>query len=64
MDKESLRIARNIITDAISKSDIELIDKIELMLNIYAFLDNEDYNDNIKTLAKRKNMKRKWENGK
>lgn len=63
MNKESLRRVRIIINEAISKSDIDLADKIELMLNIYSFLDNKDYSDNVKTLAKR-NMKRKWENGK
>ncbi len=54
MDKESLKIVRNAILETISELEIDVTDRVELMKNIYNFLDNKDYDDNIKTLAKRK----------
>ena len=54
MNIESLKIVRNAILETISELEIDITDRVELMKNIYNFLDNKDYDDNIKTLAKRK----------
>lgn len=54
MKKESLLIAREIIIDALDKVAIYQPDVAELMINEYRFLDPEHYEDNIKTLQKRR----------
>ena len=46
MKDVSLNKAISIVTDAIVQSDIEEFDKLELMLNLYHFLDH--YDDAIK----------------
>lgn len=40
MKKESLEKASNIIIKALEKSDIEELDKLEIMLNVFQFLEN------------------------
>ena len=42
MKETSLNKAISIVTDAIVQSDIEEFDKLELMLNLYHFLDHYD----------------------
>ena len=42
MQETSLNKAISIVTDAIVQSDIEEFDKLELMLNLYQFLDHYD----------------------
>lgn len=54
MDKESLEKARNIITDHIMASDIRLADKIELIINLYHFLKETEYQKNIAVLQRQK----------
>lgn len=51
MKKESLETAKELIISTIEKSNIETIDKIELLLNLYHFLDN--YDEDIKILTKK-----------
>ena len=57
MQKESLELAINTIIESIEKLDINIYDKLELMLNIRNFLDERLYDENIKVLNQ--NIKRK-----
>ncbi len=50
MDKNTLEEALVIITAALSESDINSIDKVELMLNLNEFLNPEKYEKNIEIL--------------
>lgn len=42
MEQESLRQATNLILDTIQNSDINLVDKLELMMNLNMFLTHYD----------------------
>ena len=55
MNKESLEEVRIKLIDVISKSNINPIDKAELMINLYHLLDHKNYDEAIKTLAKKEN---------
>lgn len=58
MKNSSLNEATEIIIEALDKSNkIDNIDKTELMLNITQFLKQNEYRENVKVLAKRRN---KW----
>ena len=57
MQKESLELAINTIIESIEKLDINMYDKVELMINLRNFLDERLYNENIKVLNQ--NIKRK-----
>ena len=50
MKKESLEKASNIIIKALEKSDIEELDKLQIMLNVFQFLQN--YHKDIDILRK------------
>lgn len=50
MKTNSLKEAINVIIDALENSNMEQIDKVELELNLYKFL--ESYDKNIKVLQK------------
>lgn len=50
MNKESLIKARNKILDTLESLDIEYLDKAELCLNLYKFLDENMYQNNINKL--------------
>lgn len=52
MKKETLIKARNIVADLIKETEIETIEKLELIINLDNFL--KDYNENIKVLSKNK----------
>lgn len=52
MKQESLEKAIELIIEALEKSDIEIVDKTELMLNESKFLDKDKYEKNIKVLQK------------
>ena len=52
MNQESLEKAKELLTNIIGNSDINEIDKIELLINLYAFLNKTNYEINIKTLQK------------
>lgn len=58
MTKESLETTRELIISALkdvpTETKQEKIDNAELMLNLYHFLDPDEYDDNIKTLVKYK----------
>ena len=54
MDKESLEKARNIITEHLMASDIKLADKIELIINLYHFLKESEYQKNVVALERQK----------
>lgn len=61
MNKENLRIARNVILEALDKAefvnDKDNMDKMELLLNIRRFLHEDDYQENIVTLEKSRKRK-------
>lgn len=51
MYKESLIKAREILIDILAlEAGINLVDKVELMMNIDKFLDPEHYEDNLRIL--------------
>ena len=52
MKSESLETARVLILDLLDKSDIEVFDKTELIINLMQFLNEMKYDDNIKILRK------------
>lgn len=52
MKQDSLIKAILIIFDAIDKSDINIQDKLELMINLRCFLNVDKYENNIKILSK------------
>ena len=52
MKKETLIKARNIVADLIKETELETIEKLELMINLDKFLEN--YDENIKVLSKKK----------
>ena len=58
MKNSSLKKATQIIIQALNETEqIDNIDKAELMLNITQFLKENEYRDNIRILAKRRNKK-------
>ena len=58
MKNSSLEKATQIIIQALNETEqIDNIDKAELMLNITQFLKENEYRDNIRILAKRRNKK-------
>lgn len=50
MKKESLNKARNKILELLDNLDIEYLDKMELYMNLYKFLDEDKYQNNINKL--------------
>ena len=50
MEKESLIIASNLIIDVIDKSNINIVDKVELMRNLSELLKEENYKRDIEIL--------------
>lgn len=55
MQKESLEIAVDIIIDALDKSDINIMDKVELMRNLKTLLEN--YEEDIHVLQEHQKVK-------
>ena len=47
MKKESLEEALDLIIDSIDKSNIDIVDKVELMINLKEFLNILSYEENI-----------------
>lgn len=60
MDKENLIKLREIIIKAVMKSDVDLIDKLEIAINERLLLQPEKYENNVKVLQKELN-KTKYE---
>ena len=52
MNKESLKKVQDKIFWIIDSTDIDILDKIELVINLMHFLDEEKYEENIKILSK------------
>ncbi len=59
MDKQSLEITINDLTDRIMQANIPEQDKIELLINLKSFLDPEMYEENIVVMSK-SYEERKW----
>ena len=58
MKNSSLEKATEVIIKALVETEqLDNIDRAELMLNITHFLDTNDYRENVKVLAKRRNNK-------
>ena len=55
MQKESLEKAKEVIISSLEITNIELYDKVELIVNLKTFLDN--YDNDIKVLRRVKNDK-------
>lgn len=53
MKSDSIKEAINVILDALENTSMDKIDKLELEINLYKFLEN--YDNNIKILQKVKN---------
>lgn len=58
MKEESLNRIRLKMMEVITKEDIDEVDKLELLLNLYHFLDNNKYEKNIKVLKKENDYER------
>lgn len=57
MDKQSLILAKKIILEAFEKDNtINKIDKLELIMNLWLYLNENTYEDNNKTLNKGRNI--------
>ena len=52
MKKESLQIIRSKIINLLYEANIDPIDKGELAINLFHFLDENEYDNNIKILRK------------
>jgi hypothetical protein len=55
MNKENLIKLREIIIEAVMKSDVALVDKLEIAINERLFLHPEKYENNVKVLQKELN---------
>lgn len=59
MDKQSLMIAKELIIKLLDEQkEIDKIDTSELMINLNRFLDENEYQENVKTLQKTQKRKR------
>ena len=54
MKKENIEKARELVFNIINNSNIDTLDKYELLLNLYHFLDPFAYEENIKVLEKKR----------
>lgn len=52
MNKESLELVKSKLVDVLEESNIDSVDKMELILNIWLFLEPELYDNNIEVLSK------------
>lgn len=59
MKNESLEKAQEEILKTLSESEIDKIDKAELILNLHCFLEKDNYRKHVKILSKQ-NQKNKW----
>lgn len=59
MNKEFLIQIREKIIDLIEKDETDTIDKFELMLNLYEYLNPENYENDTQVLIK-ESEKRRW----
>lgn len=57
MEKESLIKASNVILEALDKSDINTIDKLELMKNLLTLLNEENYSKDMELLMEHQKSK-------
>lgn len=55
MKKESLEEIRRLLIPVISNADIDAMDKTELLINLYHFLDIKNYEESINILIKKRN---------
>ena len=51
MTKESLEKAREIIVNDLLESNLDILDRTELIMNLDKFLNPVEYEDNIKVLT-------------
>lgn len=58
MNKESLTKAKETIIKALGNSNIDLLDKLELIINLNILLDKDNYEEDIKILKLHKNKSR------
>lgn len=53
MDEEELLKALDVIIEALSVSELKLINKVELMINLKHFLNPKKYQENLETLRRK-----------
>ena len=63
MQEESIKEARKIIIDHIHNSDINLVDKLELLINLNHFLDTYEETTGSKVYRRVRNERRNTNNG-
>lgn len=59
MDEKSLIRAKEIVINALHNSDIKAVDRLELIINVAAFLDHKSYENSIKVLKLENKPKRR-----
>lgn len=57
MNKESLEKVQEKIAELLNNTDIDTIDKIELLINLIHFLNPETYEENIQVLEEHRKLK-------
>ena len=57
MTKETLIKAREMIIFSLAESNLDIVDRTELIINLDKFLNPVEYEDNVKTLIKKNEKK-------
>lgn len=55
MNKESLEIVQDKVVNLLNNTNIDIVDKVELLINLVSFLNPDEYDENIKILQKKNN---------
>lgn len=55
MNKESLEIVQDKVVNLLNNTNIDIVDKVELLINLVSFLNPDEYDENIKILQKKRN---------
>jgi hypothetical protein len=61
MEQDSLREARKLLVNVIVNSEITQEDKIEILMNLYKFLNDMQYNNDIKTFEKELELRKQYD---
>lgn len=55
MERESLEIVQDKVVNLLNNTNIDIVDKVELLINLVSFLNPDEYDENIKILQKKRN---------
>lgn len=61
MEQDSLREARKLLVNVIVDSEITQADKIEILMDLYKFLNDIQYNNDIKTFEKELELRKQYD---